>query len=97
MAKDKPLDFTKLLSIAHAKYTSLVMCSQWPNVQLSVNKKRVIDDSVALKAELKRKDKSSNPISRKILLYPTRLPATTSSKTPSMYPRAFPTTAPRPK
>eukprot|EP00957_Ditylum_brightwellii_P072903 5540173-Ditylum_brightwellii.AAC.1 len=34
-----------------------MICGQWPNVQSSVNKKRVIDDIVALKAELKKKDK----------------------------------------
>eukprot|EP00957_Ditylum_brightwellii_P157191 11963323-Ditylum_brightwellii.AAC.1 len=57
-AKDKPLNFTKLLTNAHTEYTSLVMHGQWPNVQSSVNRKRAIDDIVALKAELKRKDKS---------------------------------------
>eukprot|EP00957_Ditylum_brightwellii_P033997 2574792-Ditylum_brightwellii.AAC.1 len=31
VAKDKPLNFTKLLTIARAEYTSLVMCGQWPN------------------------------------------------------------------
>ena len=56
-AKDKPLDFTKLLTIACAEYTSLVMRGQWPNVQSSVSKKRALDDIVALKAELKKKDK----------------------------------------
>eukprot|EP00957_Ditylum_brightwellii_P143094 10903159-Ditylum_brightwellii.AAC.1 len=56
-AKDKPLDFTKLLSIARTKYTSIMMRSQWPNVQSSVNKKGVIDYIVALKAKLKKKDK----------------------------------------
>ena len=56
-AKDKPLDFTKLLTIARAEYTSLVMRGQWPNVQSSVSKKRALDDIVALKAELKKKDK----------------------------------------
>eukprot|EP00957_Ditylum_brightwellii_P017873 1345883-Ditylum_brightwellii.AAC.1 len=30
-AKDKPLDFIKLLTIACAEYTSLMMRSQWPN------------------------------------------------------------------
>eukprot|EP00957_Ditylum_brightwellii_P172247 13112700-Ditylum_brightwellii.AAC.1 len=45
------------------------MHSQWPNAQLSVNKKRAIDDIGALKAELKKKDKiiksykSANPSS----------------------------------
>eukprot|EP00957_Ditylum_brightwellii_P120736 9209910-Ditylum_brightwellii.AAC.1 len=57
VAKDNPLVFTKLLTIAGNKYTSLVMHSQWPNVQSSVNKKRTIDDIVTLKAELKKKDK----------------------------------------
>eukprot|EP00957_Ditylum_brightwellii_P024318 1833864-Ditylum_brightwellii.AAC.1 len=56
-AKDKPLDFTKLLTIARAKYTSLVMHGQRPNAQSSVNRKRAIDDIVALNAELKKKDK----------------------------------------
>jgi hypothetical protein len=56
-AKDKPLDFTKILTIACAEYTSLVIRGQWPNVQSSVSKKRAIDDIVALKAELKKKDK----------------------------------------
>eukprot|EP00957_Ditylum_brightwellii_P000465 35947-Ditylum_brightwellii.AAC.1 len=55
--KDKPLDFTKLLTIAQAEYTSLVMHGQWPNPQSSVNRKRGIDDIVVLEAELKRKDK----------------------------------------
>eukprot|EP00957_Ditylum_brightwellii_P049817 3776971-Ditylum_brightwellii.AAC.1 len=31
VAKDKPLYFIKLLTIACAKYTSLMMCGQWPN------------------------------------------------------------------
>eukprot|EP00957_Ditylum_brightwellii_P149538 11387797-Ditylum_brightwellii.AAC.1 len=57
VAKEKSLDFTKLLTITHAEYTSLVMRIKWPNVQSSINRKRVIDDIVALKAELKRKNK----------------------------------------
>eukprot|EP00957_Ditylum_brightwellii_P035516 2692901-Ditylum_brightwellii.AAC.1 len=40
VAKDKSLDFTKLLTITHAKYTSLMMRGQWLNVQSSVKKKR---------------------------------------------------------
>eukprot|EP00957_Ditylum_brightwellii_P007762 587237-Ditylum_brightwellii.AAC.1 len=31
VAKDKPLDFTKLLTIVCSEYTSLVMHGQWPN------------------------------------------------------------------
>eukprot|EP00957_Ditylum_brightwellii_P108651 8287205-Ditylum_brightwellii.AAC.1 len=55
--KDKTLDFTKLTTIACAKYTSLVMLSQWPSSSKAATKKRNINDIVALKAELKRKEK----------------------------------------
>eukprot|EP00957_Ditylum_brightwellii_P082000 6235613-Ditylum_brightwellii.AAC.1 len=34
-----------------------MMRGQWPNVQSHVNRKRAIDDIVALKAEFKKKDK----------------------------------------
>eukprot|EP00957_Ditylum_brightwellii_P152988 11645183-Ditylum_brightwellii.AAC.1 len=57
VAKDKLLNFTKLITIAQAKYMSLVMRGQWPNAQTLVGKKRAISNIVALKAELKRKEK----------------------------------------
>eukprot|EP00957_Ditylum_brightwellii_P145963 11115361-Ditylum_brightwellii.AAC.1 len=44
VTKDKALDFTKLLTIVHDKYTSLMMRGQWPNVQSSINRKRAIDN-----------------------------------------------------
>eukprot|EP00957_Ditylum_brightwellii_P131231 10008945-Ditylum_brightwellii.AAC.1 len=55
--KDKLLDFTKLTTMAQADYMSLVMHRQWPKVQTLVSKKRAINDIVALKAALKRKEK----------------------------------------
>eukprot|EP00957_Ditylum_brightwellii_P025363 1918767-Ditylum_brightwellii.AAC.1 len=56
-AKYNTLDFTKLTTIACTEYISLVMHSQWPSSPKSAFKKRSIDDIVALKAELKRKEK----------------------------------------
>eukprot|EP00957_Ditylum_brightwellii_P000360 27780-Ditylum_brightwellii.AAC.1 len=56
-AKDKAFDFTKLTAITCTEYTSLVMHGQWPSSQKTATKKRSIDDMVAFKAELKRKEK----------------------------------------
>eukprot|EP00957_Ditylum_brightwellii_P161466 12293936-Ditylum_brightwellii.AAC.1 len=50
--KNKVLDFFKLMTIACTKYTSLVMCSQWPS-----SHKSSTDNTVALKSELKQKEK----------------------------------------
>eukprot|EP00957_Ditylum_brightwellii_P009075 685976-Ditylum_brightwellii.AAC.1 len=55
--KDKMLDFTKLMTIAHAEYTSLIMHSQWLSSPKAGIKKRSINGIVALKAELKSKEK----------------------------------------
>eukprot|EP00957_Ditylum_brightwellii_P014114 1063992-Ditylum_brightwellii.AAC.3 len=57
--KDKQLDFTKIMTIAKAKYTSLKMCNLWlqSTTRSSSTKKQGINDIVALKAELKQKDK----------------------------------------
>eukprot|EP00957_Ditylum_brightwellii_P003640 275004-Ditylum_brightwellii.AAC.1 len=54
-AKDKALNFTKLIIIKCAEHMSLVMHSQWPSSPKAPSKKQSIDNTVALKAELKRK------------------------------------------
>eukprot|EP00957_Ditylum_brightwellii_P191839 14604280-Ditylum_brightwellii.AAC.1 len=50
-------DFTKLTTIAYTEYTSLIMRGQWPSSPKAVIRKRSIDNIVALKSELKRKEK----------------------------------------
>eukprot|EP00957_Ditylum_brightwellii_P186031 14163805-Ditylum_brightwellii.AAC.1 len=51
------LDFTELTTIARAEYMSLVTRGQWPSSPKTATKKRGIDVIVALKVELKRKEK----------------------------------------
>eukprot|EP00957_Ditylum_brightwellii_P144450 11003394-Ditylum_brightwellii.AAC.1 len=73
-AKDKTLDFTKLTTIARAEYTSLVMRGQWPSSPNTATKKRSIDNIVALKAKLKRKEKIIKPFKSLTLLSSLKQP-----------------------
>eukprot|EP00957_Ditylum_brightwellii_P142675 10871068-Ditylum_brightwellii.AAC.1 len=56
-AKDQTLPFSKLINVAKTEYKSMLIRNTWQDRKLSSSHKHHISNIVALKAELKKRDK----------------------------------------